>query len=205
MGSRMILGAVMATLAVLTSWALGAAPPLLLVGMAAAVGYILPGVVVDRLGTARRAAIQRGLANAIDLMAVCVEAGLGLSATIARVSKEFEESDPIIAEELRLTMAETRAGRDLMAALRAMAKRTGNQDLNTLIALLVQTERFGTPLSQTLQTQAKSMRFARMQRAEEVAQKAPVKMMFPAGLIFFAILLILAGPAGILLSGVFSE
>ena len=97
MGSRMILGAVMATLAVLTSWALGTAPPLLLVGMAAAVGYILPGVVVDRLGTARRAAIQRGLANAIDLMAVCVEAGLGLSATIARVSKEFEESDPILA------------------------------------------------------------------------------------------------------------
>jgi tight adherence protein C len=200
MGSRMALGAALAALTVLGSWFLGRTPPLLIIGMAAAIGYILPGVVVDRLRSTRQATIQRGLADAIDMMVVCVEAGLGLQATMSRVGRELSDSEPLIAGEFRATVAETQAGRGLMTALRSMAKRTGNQDLNALVALLVQTERFGTPLIQTLRTQADSMRYERMQRAEETAQKAPVKMMIPASLIFLAVILILAGPAALNIS-----
>jgi tight adherence protein C len=197
MGSRVVLGSVLATVTILTSWTLGRTPPLLVLGMTAAIGYILPGVIVDRMRSTRQSAIQRGLADSIDMMVVCVEAGLGLQATMSRVARELHDSEPIIAEEFRSTVAETKAGRGLMTALRSMAKRTGNQDLNALVALLVQTERFGTPLIQTLRTQAESMRYERMQRAEETAQKAPVKMMIPAALIFLAVILILAGPAAI--------
>jgi len=201
MGSRVALGSVLAAIVILVSWSMGRTPPLLIIGMAAAIGYILPGVIVDRLRSSRQAAIQRGLADAIDMMVVCVEAGLGLAATMTRVAKEFEDNEPIIAEEFKVTVAETQAGRSLMDALRGMAKRTGNNDLNALVALLVQTERFGTPLVDTLRTQADSMRYERMQRAEEAAQKAPVKMMLPAGLIFLAVVLILAGPAAINIAG----
>lgn len=197
MGSRVVLGATLSALSILASWSMGRTPPLPVIGMAAAIGYIAPGLIVDRLRSTRQAGIQRGLADAIDMMVVCVEAGLGLGPTLTRVAKEFGDSEPIIAEEFRVTVAETQAGRGLMNALRSMAKRTGNQDLNTLVALLIQTERFGTPLAQTLRSQADAMRYQRMQYAEEQAQKAPVKMMFPAGLIFLAVLLILAGPAAI--------
>jgi tight adherence protein C len=201
MGSRVVTGSVLAAVVILGSWSIGRTPPLLIIGMAAAVGYILPGVLVDRLRANRQAAIQRGLADSIDMMVVCVEAGLGLAATMSRVAKEFEDNEPIIAGEFKVTVAETQAGRSLMDALRGMAKRTGNDDLNALVALLVQTERFGTPLVDTLRTQADSMRYERMQRAEEAAQKAPVKMMLPAGLIFLAVVLILAGPAAIKIAG----
>jgi tight adherence protein C len=195
MGSRVVLGAALALLVILGSWSMGRTPPILIIGITSAVGYVLPGVIVDRLRAKRQAAIQRGLADSIDMMVVCVEAGLGLAATMSRVAKEFQDNEPIISGEFKVTVAETQAGRSLMDALRGMAKRTGNQDLNSLVALLVQTERFGTPLVDTLRTQADSMRFERMQRAEESAQKAPVKMMLPAGLIFLAVVLILAGPA----------
>jgi tight adherence protein C len=205
MGSRVVLGGGLSFLVVLVSWTLGTTPPIVGIGVGAAAGYILPGIVIDRLGKRRQTAIQRGLADAIDLMVVCVEAGLGLGATMLRVSQEFEDTEPIIAHELRMTVAETQAGRGLMTALRGMARRTGNQDLNSLVALLIQTERLGTPVAQTLRSQAEAMRVTRMQKAEEVAQKAPIKMMFPAGLIFLAILLILAGPAAIMLTGALGD
>ncbi|MBW2232217.1 MAG: type II secretion system F family protein [Deltaproteobacteria bacterium] len=202
MGSRVVLGAALALLVILGSWSMGRTPPILIIGITSAVGYVLPGVIVDRLRAKRQASIQRGLADSIDMMVVCVEAGLGLAATMSRVAKEFQDNEPIISGEFMVTVAETQAGRSLMDALRSMAKRTGNQDLNALVALLVQTERFGTPLVDTLRTQADSMRFERMQRAEESAQKAPVKMMLPAALIFLAVVLILAGPAAIKISSV---
>jgi tight adherence protein C len=205
MGSRVVLGASLSALSILASWSIGKTPPFLIIGMAAAVGYIAPGIIVDRLRAIRQSAIQRGLADAIDMMVVCVEAGLGLGPTLSRVAKEFGDAEPIIADEFRITVAETQAGRGLMNSLRSMAKRTGNQELNTLVALLIQTERFGTPLSQTLRSQADAMRFQRMQYAEEQAQKAPVKMMFPAGLIFLAVLLILGGPAAISIMRTFEQ
>lgn len=200
LGSRMAVGIGLAALTVVGSWSLGGQPSLPIIALGAAGGYLIPGIAVDRLRIRRQAAIQRGLPDVIDMMVVCVEAGLGLGATLARLADEFSDSEPALSHELRITVGETQAGRALMTALRSMAKRNGVQDLSTLVALLAQTERFGTPITQTLRAQAESMRFDRMQRAEEMAQKAPVKMMFPAGLIFLAILMILGGPAVMLLT-----
>jgi tight adherence protein C len=138
-------------------------------------------------------------------MVVCVEAGLGLGATFKRVAVEFKNTSPIIAREFESTILETQAGRGLMDALRGLADRTGVQELRLLISLVIQTDRFGTPMVETLRAQGDAIRLERMQRAEEMAQKAPVKMTFPAGLIFLAVLMILGGPAMIMLRGVFPE
>ena len=105
----------------------------------------------------------------------------------------------ILSTELRATLMENEAGRSLMDALNSLAKRTGVQELTLLVSLMVQTDRFGTPMVETLRGQAESMRYTRMQLAEEAAQKAPVRMMFPAAMIFFAVLMILGGPAVLLL------
>jgi len=203
MGSRVATSGGLAVLVILLSWSLGRIPSVALIGIAAAVGYVLPGVVVDRLRSRRQAEIQRSLPDAIDLMVVCVEAGLGLAATFKRVAIEFKNSSPVIAREFHSTILETQAGRGLMDALRGLAERTGVQELRLLISLVIQTDRFGTPMVETLRAQGDAIRFERMQRAEQVAQKAPVKMTFPAGLIFLAVLMILGGPAMIMLQGVF--
>jgi tight adherence protein C len=205
MGSRVVASGGLAVLVIILSWSLARIPPIPLIGIAAAVGYVLPGIIVDRLRSRRQAQIQRGLPDAIDLMVVCVEAGLGLGATFKRVAVEFKYTSPIIAREFESTIVETQAGRGLMDALRGLADRTGVQELRLLISLVIQTDRFGTPMVETLRAQGDAIRHARMQRAEEMAQKAPVKMTFPAGLIFLAVLMILGGPAMIMLRGVFPE
>lgn len=205
MASRLFASGGLAVLVIIVSWSVARIPPVALIGIAAAIGYVLPGLVVDRLRTRRQAQIQRGLPDAIDLMVVCVEAGLGLGATFKRVAVEFKATSPIIAREFESTISETQAGRGLMDALRGLADRTGVQELRLLISLVIQTDRFGTPMVETLRAQGDAIRFERMQRAEEMAQKAPVKMTFPAGLIFLAVLMILGGPAMIMLRGVFPE
>jgi tight adherence protein C len=205
MGSRVVASGGLAVLVIILSWSLARIPPVALIGIAAAVGYVLPGIIVDRLRSRRQAQIQRGLPDVIDLMVVCVEAGLGLGATFKRVAVEFKNTSPIIAREFESTILETQAGRGLMDALRGLADRTGVQELRLLISLVIQTDRFGTPMVETLRAQGDAIRLERMQRAEEMAQKAPVKMTFPAGLIFLAVLMILGGPAMIMLRGVFPE
>lgn len=205
MGSRMGLGAGLALIAVLVSWSTGNDPSALVIGLAAAAGYLAPGLYVDRRASKRQAAIRHGLADAIDLMVICIDAGLSLGATIERVSHELQETEPVIAEEFRTTVAESRAGRGLMEALRTMGERTGNPELRTLVTLLIQTDRFGTPLVQTLRAQGESMRFERMQLAEDLAQKAPVKMMGPAVLIFVATLLVMGGPAALTIMKTLSQ
>ncbi len=173
----------------------GASPHMVVILVMAFVGFLIPGVTVDQQRKRRLEGISRGLPDAIDLMVICVESGLSLRATMARVAKELEESQPIIAGEFRATVLECEAGRGLMDAIREMAKRTGDPNLAALVALLVQTDRFGTPMIDTLRTQADAMRYERMQTAEELANKAPVKMLFPSLMIFGAVLLIIAGPA----------
>ena len=159
------------------------------------IGFLIPGITVDQQRKRRLDGIARGLPDAIDLMVICVESGLSLRATIARVARELSESQRVISEEFKATVLECEAGRGLMDAMREMARRTGDPNLASLVALLVQTDRFGTPMVDTLRNQADAMRFERMQRAEEIANKAPVKMMGPAMLIFVAVLMIIVGPA----------
>lgn len=195
MGSRVFLAMALTGLSVVTYTAMGRAPSLLALLIPAMVGYVLPGIVVDRTRTARQSSIDRGLADAIDLMVICVEAGLGLRATLERVGNELRDREPVIASEFRAAVAEAEAGRGLFRALRSMADRTANKQLDTLVSLMIQTDRFGTPVAETLRMQGDSIRFNRMQAAEEAAQRAPIKMLAPSMLIFLAILIVVGGPA----------
>jgi tight adherence protein C len=127
-------------------------------------------------------------------MVVCVEAGFGINQSLAQVADEFQSRCPIVSGEFTLVVQETRAGKSTTEALRSLADRTGVSDISSLVALLVQTERFGTSLANALRVHADAMRIVRMQHAEERAQKATLKLILPSAMIFGALLLIFLAP-----------
>jgi len=172
---------------------------------AAGLGYIAPSWWLDRKVTQRQRSILHGLPDALDLMVVCVEAGLGINAAIARVAREFARTNPILNSELELVTLEIRAGKSLTDALRGLSDRTGLSEVSALVAMLVQTEQFGTSVANALRVHAQGVRVERMQHAEEQAAKAPVKMLFPTLLIFAATLIVVLGPGFIQLIGVFNK
>jgi tight adherence protein C len=176
-----------------------------ILGAAVVCGRVIPSHWVDHYRAKRQNAIIIGLPDALDLMVVCVEAGLGIQASLARIARELHRTNPILSEELELVTFEARAGKSTTEALRSLADRSGVSDVSSLVAMLVQTERFGTSLADTLRVQADSLRVRRMQRAEELAGKAPLKMMFPTLLIFAATLLVTLGPGLLTLLGFFEE
>lgn len=207
LGGRVAL-AVLAPLPIVLSplsWRLKLAHVLLALIGAAALGYVAPGWWVDRRAKHRQTDIQCGLPDALDLMVVCVQAGLGIVASMDRVVREMRSSHPILAGEFALALGEIRAGRSTSTALREMATRTGVQEMHALVAMLVQTERFGTSVADTLRVHADSLRSRRVQRAEEAANKAPIKMLFPTTLIFFATLVVSIGPAMLEILGFFRD
>ncbi|HLX46156.1 MAG TPA: type II secretion system F family protein [Bryobacteraceae bacterium] len=152
---------------------------------AAAVGFFGPNEYVRRLAGKRQKEIARGLANALDLMVVCVESGLGLDQAILQVAKELEHAHPEISQEFGLVNLELKAGKRRVEALRNLAERTGVDDLKKLVAVLIQADRFGTGVAQSLRAHADFMRIQARQVAEEKAAKLGVKLIFP---IFFCIL-----------------
>ncbi|NNL87391.1 MAG: type II secretion system F family protein [Myxococcales bacterium] len=163
--------------------------------LAAGLGLVIPSFLLDRTVRRRQLEIEHALPDALDLMVVCVESGLGLTAGLARVAREVAASRRILAEELELVALEVQAGKSNVDALRALADRTGVAEVSSLAAMLIQTERFGTSIADALRVHADAMRRRRIQIAEEAAAKAPVKMLFPAGaLIFPATLIFIAGP-----------
>jgi tight adherence protein C len=168
-------------------------------------GFILPSYWVDTQRTKRKKLLVCGLPDALDLMVVCVEAGLGINASLVRISKEFARTNPILSAEFELVTLEIRAGKSNIEALRSLASRSGVSEVASLVAMLVQTERFGTSLAETLRIHADSLRVQRLQRAEELAGKAPLKMMFPTMLIFVATLLVTIGPGMLQLIGFFTK
>lgn len=164
--------------------------------LAAATGFLLPDVVVILRKRRRRREIFEAFPEALDLMVVCVEAGLALDAAIAKVAAEMGRSSPELGDELHLTTLELRAGVTREAALRNLAARTGVEDIDALVAMLIQSDRFGTSVAESLRIHADGMRTKRMLRAEEAAQKLPVKLVFPVVfLIFPSLFLVLLGPA----------
>lgn len=165
-----------------------------LLAVSVVVGFFGPSHWVDRRRRARQEEIIRGLPDALDLMVVCVEAGLGSNASLHRISREFKRTNPILSAEFALVTLEIRAGKSGTEALRGLALRSGVAEVASLVAMLAQTERFGTNLADTLRVHADSLRVQRMQRAEEQAGKAPLKMMFPTLIIFAATLLVTLGP-----------
>jgi tight adherence protein C len=141
------------------------------------------------------------LPDALDLLVICVEAGLGLDQALLRVAQELKHVHPELSDELQLVNFEMRLGKTRIEALRALSERTGVDDIKALVAMLVQTERFGTSVAQSLRVHSDTLRTKRRQRAEERAAKAPVKMV-PV-LVFFifpALLVVILGPAVITLS-----
>jgi tight adherence protein C len=169
---------------------------LLFIITSAGLGYFLPNIFLERRIAYRKREILDSFPDAMDLIIVCVESGLGLDAALARVSEEMHMISPILGEELHLINLELRAGSSRERALRNLALRTGVEDIDTLVAMLVQSDRFGTSVAQALRVHAENLRTKRRLRAEEAAAKIALKLLFP--LIFFifpSMLLVLLGPA----------
>ena len=171
-----------------------------LVGLAAAFGLFIPSFILSRLIAKRQERISRALTDTIDLLVVCVEAGLGLNAALQRVGREMELVEPMLSSELAVTNREIRAGKPRDEALRNLGDRTGVDDIKSLVAMLIQSDRFGTSIANSLRVFADSMRTKRRQRAEELVSKASIKLIFPLLLFIFpALLIVLLGPAIIML------
>jgi tight adherence protein C len=158
---------------------LGSGTGLLVGAVAAGTGYFLPTLWIGRAIEKRKRAIQNGLPDAIDLMIVCIESGSGLDQAMNRVAEELSLPYPELARELELVSAETRAGKARLEAFKNFAERTKVDDVRSLVAMLVQTDRFGTSVGQALRTHAETSRTKRRQRAEEKAAKLGVKLLFP--------------------------
>lgn len=173
--------------------------------LAAFVGVMAPNFVLQRMVDSRQRELRHAFPDALDLLVVCVEAGLGLSAAIQRVGREIEVSHPTLAAELDLVTVETRAGVKRVEALRNLADRTGLDDIRGLVTLLAQTLRFGTSIADTLRVYSEEFRDKRMQAAEEKAAKIGTKLIFPLTFCMFPAFFIVAiGPAVLKVMAAFS-
>jgi tight adherence protein C len=174
--------------------------------LAAFVGVRLPDQVLAHLRERRVKRLRNGLPDALDLLVVCVEAGLGLAPAIERVARELEFSHPDLAQELGLVNVEMRAGVERPVALRNLAARSGVDDINGLVGLLVQTIRFGTSVAEALRVYAEEFRDKRMQKAEEQAAKIGTKLLFPLVVCLFPSFFIVAvGPAVLRILAAFEQ
>jgi tight adherence protein C len=164
----------------------------------ALLGFYLPDIWLRQRSDVRKGRILAALPDALDLLVVCVEAGMGIDSGIQRVAEEIKLSNPELADELRFMNLELRAGKQRPEALRSLALRTNLEEVNSLATLLIQTDRFGTSMADALRVYAESYRTSRYQKAEEIAAKLPVKLVFPlVAFIFPALFVVLLGPAAI--------
>jgi tight adherence protein C len=205
--ARLLLALLLPFLALIASpaWNVSELKLVVILCGTAGAGLVLPSYWLDRARNARQMSIILGLPDALDLMVVCVEAGLGINASLARVAREFGRSNPVLSAEFELVTLEIRAGKSSTDALRSLAERTGVSEVASLVAMLVQTERFGTSVADTLRVHAESLRVQRLLRAEEQAAKAPLKMMFPTLIIFIATLVVTIGPGLLKMFAFFGE
>jgi len=161
-----------------------------------ALGFYFPDILLKLRINSRKRQISEYFPDALDLMVVCVEAGMGLDAAINRVGEELKFSNKVLSEEFRLLSLELRAGKPRKDALKSLATRVDLEDVNSLVTLLIQTDRFGTKVAQALRVYSDSMRTKRHQKAEEIASKLPIKLVFPLVLFIFPSLFItILGPA----------
>jgi tight adherence protein C len=197
-GIRAVGAAALAFLAFLAASAarLDFAAALMVVSIAILVGWLAPAFVLRRKVKKRQKEFRRTLPDALDLMVVCVEAGLGLNQALVRVGEEMERVSPDLAEEFTMVSLEIRAGTPREEALRNLGERTGTTDVRALVSMLIQTDRFGTSIADALRVHAEELRSKRQQAAEEEAAKITVKMLIP--LVIFvvpAIFVVILGPA----------
>lgn len=189
-------------LALLLSAGKGAGPALVVTALGAAFGFYLPNILVYNAGIKRQQQIQRSLPDALDLLTISVEAGLGFDAALSQVARNTE--GPLAAEFFRMQQ-EMQIGKGRAEAFRSLGSRTNVPELSGFITAMVQAEQFGIPIANVLRVQAAEMRLKRHQRAEEMAQKVPVKILFP--LIFFllpSLFVVIMGPGAITIMNSFS-
>jgi tight adherence protein C len=171
-------------------------PNLMMALAACGVGYVLPSMALARLAKRRQHRLRLSLPDALDLLVVSVEAGLGLDQALQRVADELAFAHPDLCDELKLINLELRAGKARVDALHNLATRTGLDDIASLVTMLVQTDKFGTSVAQALRVHSETLRTKRRQRAEEAAAKTGAKMVFPLVIcIFPAIWVVTLGPA----------
>jgi len=178
--------------------AFGITGPKYLVVMAVAgiFGWILPGAFLSRRTRLRKKQVQKALADTLDMLVVCVEAGLGLNQAMARVAEEIEHISPVMSEELEIMNLEIRAGTPREDALRHLGERTDVKDIKGLVSMLIQTDRFGTSIAQALRVHSDDLRVKRRQRAEEAAAKTTIKLVVPLAIFVFpAMFVVILGPA----------
>jgi tight adherence protein C len=202
-GARLLLAVALPAGAILLSTALDIASDMKVMAVAAAAmaGYAAPGCFVALKARRRQRRIRRGLPDALDLLVICVESGLGLDQALMQVAKELELAHPDISLEFTMVNVELRTGKRRAEALRGLAERTAVDDLKKLVAVLIQADRFGTGVAQSLRMHADYMRVQARQKAEEMAAKVGVKLVFP---IFFCILptlfVVTVGPMAVRIS-----
>jgi tight adherence protein C len=166
--------------------------------LCALLGFYLPDIYLNRKGEERRQKILQSLPDALDLLVICVEAGMGLDGAINKVAQELKLGSPELSDELQLMNLELRAGKQRTDALKNLALRTNLDEISSLTTLLVQTDKFGTSMADALRVYSESYRTQRYQRAEEMAAKLPVKMVIPLVFcIFPSLFLVILGPAAI--------
>jgi len=159
-------------------------------------GFMKPRFILNRLVASRQLRITWGLADALDLMVITMEAGLGLNAAMLKVCEELKDVHKDISKEFEIANLEIRVGRERSEALRNLAERTGVEDLNSLVGMLIQADRFGTSIAKAVRVYSDSLRTKRRQRAEQAAQKAAFKLLLPLGaLLFPTMFIIILGPA----------
>jgi tight adherence protein C len=193
------LEVVLPVVAGLAAFAVLGSPRGFLVGSLLAIAaYLVPGMVLGRILARRQQQIRNGLPDALDLIIVCVEAGLSLDQAVLKAREELALSHPALADELQHVTNEIRAGKPRMEAFRNLADRTKVDDVRALVAMLIQTDRFGTSIAQALRTHAETGRTVRRQRAEERAAKLGVKLVFPLVFCLFpAMYVVTLGPGAI--------
>jgi tight adherence protein C len=170
--------------------------PFMIPAIAAAVGYLFPEMFLGWRVSSRQHRLRRGLPDGLDLLVICVESGLGLDQALMKVAQELRITHPELSEELQLVNLEMRIGKTRIDALRELARRTGLEDIKALVAMLVQTDRFGTSVAQSLRVFSDDLRIKRRQRAEEMSAKTTVKMVPPLVLFIFpALIVVILGPA----------
>ena len=162
------------------------------------VGYYIPNMVLNVKVSARQREIQEAMPDAIDLLTICVEAGLGIDAAMRKTGSELGLRSPALAEELDLVVLELQVGASRETAMHNFSMRTGVEDVGVFVTILLQSEHFGSNMADSLRIHSETMRDKRMQRAEEIAAKIPIKLLFPTlFFIFPSIFIVLLGPAAI--------
>ena len=193
-GSKVLIPLLLCALALVTG--LGSMSPFFVYAGALGLGFLLPDFWLGRQISKRQKCIQRGLPDVLDLLVICIEAGLSLDQATARSAEELIKAQPELCDELRIVVLEQRAGRPRSESWKHLAERTGVDCVRNLVSMLVQSEQFGTSIARTLRLHSDALRTQRVQAVEEMAAKTTVKIVFP--LIFFifpSLFLVVLGPA----------